>query len=271
MDVITGWLSNTFISAMYNPAAQALKDAYNNDLAARVSDLSSKITGPINTRITELENTPGVSADTIASLKDLSAGALKTAQNPSTSLSTISSATPSITARFNYLNQEAITQAAEWQQDQYTKANEIAAQQTADQSFNIYRLWETMKSVFIKYIWYIILVSVALLGGSLMSNRAIFRGWGFRLYYFVYGTIIFPLSYFIAIKDYFMRDDRHLPKFFAILAPLLNRKNHSAVTRVLFFPFVYNHPTDVEAAVAEAAGAIAAGNFIATPATPATT
>jgi len=97
---------------------------------------------------------------------------------------------------------------------------------------------------------------VAFLGGSLMSNRMVLKSWGFRLYYFVYGTILFPLSYFIAIKDYFIRDNGKFPKFYAILAPILNRKHHMAVTNVLFFPFVFNHPDDIQAAVA--AGAVAA-------------
>ena len=100
------------------------------------------------------------------------------------------------------------------------------------------------------------LLALALFGGSLMSNRAILRSWGFRLYYFVYGTLLFPLSYFIAIKEYFM-GGKKLPKFFAILAPLVNKKNHMLVTNVLFFPFTYNHPDDIAIAEAMMRGALA--------------
>ncbi len=225
------------------------------------------VTGPINTRITQLQNTPGVSANTMAALKDLSHGALQTAKNPSTSLSTVSSAIPSITARFNVLNEQAITEAAQWQQQQLDDSRKSEEEQLADKTFNIYRLINNMKRVFVKYLWVFILAVVALLGGSLMSNRAIFKPWGFRFYYFVYGTLIFPLSYFIAIKHYFTSGDRHLPKFFAILAPLINEKNHMAVTKALFFPFIYSHPNDAQMDAALAAGAIAAGPFGALPAT----
>jgi len=265
MDIIT----NFFSSALYDPVAQGLKDVYNNNLAGKVSQLSEMVTGPINTRISELENTPGVSSNTVKALKELGSGALTTAQNPSTSLSTISAAIPTIQTRFNILSQQATAEATQWKQDQTNKAEMDLKQQEEDKSFNIYRLMNTIKTVFIQYIFYFILLALALFGGSLMSNRAILRSWGFRLYYFVYGTLLFPLSYFIAVKEYYM-GDKNLPKFFAILAPLVNKKNHMLVTNVLFFPFTYNHPDDIEEAEARKRGALAHSAVVSsdTPDTP---
>jgi hypothetical protein len=171
-------------------------------------------------------------------------------------LSTVSAAIPSIQTRFNLLSQQANAEATQWTQDQADKAAADSQQQEDDKTFNIYRLMRNIKNILFKYIFYFILLAVALLGGSLMSNRAILRSWGFRLYYFVYGTLIFPLSYVIAIKDYYA-GGKKIPKFFAIFAPLINKKNHMLMTNVLFFPFAYNHPDDIAAAEARARGALA--------------
>jgi hypothetical protein len=250
--VSMSFIADWFSSALWTPASQALKDAYNVNLAERVSYLYGRVTGPFKARITELENTPGVSASTIVSLKNLTNNALTIAKNPSTSLTAVSDAIPAFTAQFNLLNEEAKLQAAIWQQQQLDESKVASEKEVADQKFNIYRLMGTIKDTFIKFIWWIILAVVALFGGSVMSNRAFNKAIGFRIYYFIYGTLLFPLSYIVLIKNmitYFTTEDSEIQEdskvvFYSILAPLLNRANHRIFINVLFFPFVFNKPAE---------------------------
>ena len=77
------------------------------------------------------------------------------------------------------------------------------------------------------------------MGSSLASNAAINLPIQFRIYYMVYGFILFPVSLIQGIMNYFSNKTL----FYALWAPLITQRYHSNIYNMLLFPFVYNDLT----------------------------
>jgi hypothetical protein len=192
----------------------------------------------MNKRIAELEATPGVSADIVQNMRNLVSNTLEKLKNPTNiSLNTLQQDFITIQSQFNLINEQAKTAARHFNQNQVDAA---ATATPSDDSFNMYRFFNNILSIVTKYLVIIILIVLALLGGSLMSNRAIHQSISFRIYYMIYGSLLFPISYYIIANDFFTTGARVVPNFHALLAPLIPDDNLMAVTKVILFPFVYS-------------------------------
>jgi hypothetical protein len=241
MDAILGLLNNTFFKAIYDPAVSALKDTYNANFKSTVDSIAASVFGPMETRLAELRNTNGVSAQTINKMEDLIYNIKERLKDPGTiTLDRLKDDWALLQTEFSTLEAQAKSEAAAFARQQATEAEAQVTQAEEDKTFNFYRLLERIKQTALKYIFVLIVFAIALFGGSLMSNRAVTQTLLFRIYYFVYGTLLFPLSYFVIITDFTVNGK--LPHMYAILAPIFESKNHMVTVRTLLFPFMYTKP-----------------------------
>jgi hypothetical protein len=171
--------------------------------------------------------------------------------NPtSISLTTLQNQYITIQSRYALLDNQARTEEAAYAADQAGSADLSGNTVTgvdisggvavSNNEFNIYSFAIRTTNIFVKYLWLILLIVFGLIGGSLMSNRAIGLSIAFRIYYLVYGSLLFPISYGLIIYQYFSSGMVDRPHFYALLAPLIPSDNMSLITKTIFFPFVYN-------------------------------
>jgi hypothetical protein len=241
MDAIQSFLSNSIFKAVYDPVANTLREQYNTHLADKVNQISQAVFGPMEARYNELMEQPGVKKDTLLSLRDLLDGAKAKIADPSTiNLNNLTIDWFNIQQRYNLLNEQAKQEADYFVREQAKEAEQQVTQAEEDKTFNIYRMFSRILETLRKYMFVLIIIAIALLGGSFMSNRAVNQSFLFRLYYLVYGTLLFPLSYYVVIQDFTVQG--RLPHMYAILAPLFESKNFMATTRTLLFPFMYTKP-----------------------------
>ena len=94
------------------------------------------------------------------------------------------------------------------------------------------RMWDTGKF----YLLIAIGIGLALWGGSMASNAAIDKPVSIRFFYFIYGTILFPLSFAFAL---YRSMTGVQGSYHAMLAPLIAEPVYSQTARYLLFPFIY--------------------------------
>lgn len=110
------------------------------------------------------------------------------------------------------------------------KANEVFSARRL-----LMRMWNTGKY----YLFIFILLGLALWGGSMSSNAAINKPVAIRAYYFIYGSLLFPLSFAFAIYRSFTGQSG---SYYAMLAPLVPRPVYSSIAQYLLFPFLFDPP-----------------------------
>ena len=225
---ITNWFQNTFLKATYDPAADQLKQIYNNNVQSNLIGLQgtvASIGGGLGSAIMSI---PGISSATT--------GALRALQNESqVILNSAKSMTPG--------------QIAQAHADLKAKADALEARATAegvsveslqpeDTSFNFNRF---MNNVFMNTLYtiiFFIVLALALLGSSLAANAA-FRNkkpTPYIIYYMVYGFILFPISLILGLLSMFRKEKL----FFSIWAPLHKGWTSNPLYNLFLLPFIYN-------------------------------
>jgi hypothetical protein len=76
----------------------------------------------------------------------------------------------------------------------------------------------------------------AFLGSSLAANSAIFKPVPFRIYYMIYGFILFPVAIGFGIKHFFEKKQL----FYAFWAPLHKGFTPNPLLNLLLLPFIYS-------------------------------
>jgi hypothetical protein len=148
-----------------------------------------------------------------------------------------------------------------------TEAKDTKAKKEADtkaalkervenQKFSPTRLLVRTWNKFKMYILYLTIAIAALLGGSMTSNAMFETPVYMRFYYFVYGTLLFPIAFIFAAMRYAYG---HKGMYHAILAPLVEGPVTNPVLAGLLYPFTYTGATTLVAAlpVIEQGGAVA--------------
>jgi len=225
---ITNWFQNTFIKATYDPAADQLKQIYNNNIQSNLVNLQgtvASIGGGLGSAIMSI---PGVSSATT--------GALTALQVESQNLlNSAKSMTPGQIAQAN-ADLKAKAEALEAR----AKAEGVSLEslQPEDTNFNLGRFMNTVLTNAMYTLIFCIVLALALLGSSLAANAA-FRAkkpQPYIIYYMIYGFIIFPLSLALGLASMLKKERL----FFALWAPLHKGWTSNPLTNLLLFPFVYN-------------------------------
>ena len=225
---IGDFFNNIIIKSTFDPAADQLKQLYRQNVTANLGTLRNtvgNIGGGLGNAILSI---PGIGPATMAGLSALqkeSEDLLKKANNMS----------PDQLAQANDdLQQKAYELQLRAQAE--GKTVEQVKEEENPNTFSFSRLFTKIYNNTVYIIAFFVILFLALLGSSLASNAAIDLPIAFRIYYMVYGFILFPISLLQGMYHYM--NNKKL--FYALWAPLIKRKYHSVVYTILLFPFVYN-------------------------------
>jgi len=214
---ITSLLGNKIFSSLYDPKADTLFADFRKKAEDSMNSLRDVVSKADSTKAI-INKIPGVSDSTKAELDKLLAESKSfTSSSSGLSPSAILGKKAEISAKINNLVQTAQEEGvAKKAKTEQKKKAELAAQAKGEVSMTklASKLYKRVKTI---AFWLIILI-LGLVGGSLASNGAIALPPYMRFYYFIYGSILFPISYIFAIKNYI--ENKPL-KFHSVLAPLV--------------------------------------------------
>jgi len=234
LNSIGDWFQNNLLKFTYDPAADALKQVYNASFQTNLGGLQSTVAnigGGLGGFITSV---PGISDATQAAY-----GALdKAAQD---ALNSANSMTPGQIAQKNdelkaehdriaaQANTEAAQAAAEAEEEKKTPIEDL-------ETFKFDRFLKKVFDNFTYMMIFFALLALAFLGSSLAANAAIHEPIAFRIYYMVYGFILFPISIGFGINHFFQKKQL----FYAFWAPLHKGSTSNPLLNVLLLPFIYS-------------------------------
>lgn len=232
---LTKWFTHAIFPSLSSSASESSSSAYNNTVDETTGGLVSGISGAGGGLGGALLTIPGVGSQL--------SSALATAQNDlSGAVGAASSYTPAQLAASNEaaekLRIETLQKAAAAKGQtvqQYQEEQAILANKT-------YSINDFFNTVFTNTIYlciFIAILALALLGSSLAANSAYNKPIAFRIYYMIYGFILFPVAICMGIYNY-MKGKK---LFHAIWAPLHETYiGKKTILNLFIFPFIYKKP-----------------------------
>jgi len=221
---------------MYDPNADKLAADFRARAASSLGSLTDTVTKGNQTQDI-LSKIPGVSADTKASLDSLLAEAKGFAASAAGSTpNTIAAKKDEVDTKIQNIVKKAQTEAKEKKVAVAEEKTAAVKEKVANQKFSVIRLAGRIWTQFKMYFLYLIIAILALWGGSMSSNAMISTPVYMRFYYFVYGTLLFPIAFIFALMRYTGGSGG---AYHAVLAPLIEGPVLNPVMAGLLYPFVY--------------------------------
>lgn len=239
LNSIGDWFQTTLLKLTFDPAGDVLKQVYRGSFQNNLGDLQStvgSIGGGLGSFITSVPGISQATQNAYASLQKASEDALAAAK----------SMTPGQIAEKNDELKALHNKIAEQANDEATKAALEAAQEKATpiEDLGKFKIDRFFKKIFANLTYIIIFFVVlffAFLGSSLAANAAIHKPIAYRIYYMIYGFILFPISIIFGIKHFFEKKQL----FYALWAPLHKGYSSNPLLNVLLLPFIYSaHDTN---------------------------
>ena len=230
-NAIGNWFQTTFLKLTYDPAGDLLKQVYRATFQNNLTNLQSTVGGIGGGLGNFVVSVPGISGATKSaynSLNKASEAALEAAK----------SMTPAQIAEKNDELRLEHDRIAEQANKEAAEAAEAEKRTPIDELFK-FRLDRFFKKIFDNATYIIIFFVVlflAFLGSSLAANAAIYKPVPFRIYYMVYGFILFPVSIILGIRNFL--DKKQL--FYAFWAPLKKGFTSNPILNFFLLPFVYS-------------------------------
>jgi hypothetical protein len=236
MDTVTSLLGNKMFASMYDPNADKLAADFRARAASSLGSLTDTVTKGNQTQDI-LSKIPGVSANTKASLDSLLAEAKGFAASAAGSTpNTIAAKKDEVDTKIQNIVKKAQTEAKEKKVAVAEEKTAAVKEKVANQKFSVTRLAGRIWTQFKMYFLYLIIAILALWGGSMSSNAMISTPVYMRFYYFVYGTLLFPIAFIFALMRYTGGSGG---AYHAVLAPLIEGPVLNPVMAGLLYPFVY--------------------------------
>jgi hypothetical protein len=236
MDTVTSLLGNKMFASMYDPNADKLAADFRARAASSLGSLTDTVTKGNQTQDI-LSKIPGVSANTKASLDSLLAEAKGFAASAAGSTpNTIAAKKDEVDTKIQNIVKKAQTEAKEKKVAVAEEKTAAVKEKVANQKFSVTRLAGRIWTQFKMYFLYLIIAILALWGGSMSSNAMISTPVYMRFYYFVYGTLLFPIAFIFALMRYTAGSGG---AYHAVLAPLIEGPVLNPVMAGLLYPFVY--------------------------------
>lgn len=236
METITSLLGNKMFASMYDPKADKLAADFRARAASSLGGLTDTVMKGNQTKDI-LNKIPGVSADTKASLDSLLAQAKSFTEGAAGSApNTIAAKKDEVDAKIQDLVKKAQVEAKDKKVEVAKAKAESIKEKVANQTFSFTRLVGRIWTKFKMYFLYLMIAILALWGGSMSSNAMIEMPVYMRLYYFVYGTLLFPIAFVFALMRY---TSGSTGAYHAILAPLIEGPILNPIMAGLLYPFTY--------------------------------
>jgi hypothetical protein len=228
-NLLSNWWNNTVLKATYDPAADALKSLYNQNISTGITNLGSTIAGLGGGLGGAITSIPGVSSTTVDALNGLK----KASQDI---MDKAQSMTPSQIAEANdKINQDYQTLLAKAQAEGTEAPPPPSTDLIGEAGYGMNKFFNTVFSTTMYIIIFAVVIFLAFLGSSLASNANIDKPLAYRIYYMIYGFILFPIPLIQGLINYF-----HKKKlFYALWAPLHKGYSSNAFMNLFLFPFVY--------------------------------
>ena len=244
MDTVTSLVGNKLFASMYDPNADKLAADFRARSASSLGSLTDTVAKGNQTQDI-LNKIPGVSPDTKASLDSVLAEAKTFSSSAAGSTpNTIAAKKDEVDTKIQAIVKKAQTEAKD------NKAAEAAAKTAAvkekveNQTFSPTRLVGRVWGRFKIYLLYLVIAILALWGGSMSSNAMFELPVYMRFYYFIYGTLLFPIAFIFAIMRYTGGSGG---AYHAILAPLIEGPILNPIMAGLLYPFTYTAATTLVA------------------------
>ena len=237
---LTKWFTHAIFPSLSSSASESSSSAYGNSVDATTGGVVSGISGAGGGLGGALLTIPGVG--------DQLSSALATAQNDlSGAVGAASAYTPAQLAASNEaaekLRIEKLQKAAAEKGQtvqQYQEEQAILANKT-------YSINDFFNTVFTNTLYlciFIAIMALALLGSSLAANSAYNKPFAFRIYYMIYGFLLFPVAICMGIYNY----TQGKKLFHAIWAPLHETYiGKKTILNLFIFPFIYKKPGTADA------------------------
>jgi hypothetical protein len=236
MDTLTSLLGNKMFASMYDPNADKLAADFRARAASSLGSLTDTVMKGNQTKDI-LNKIPGVSADTKASLDNLLAQAKSfTTGAAGSAPNTIAAKKDEVDAKIQEIVKKAQVEAKESKAVAVEKKKATIKEKVENQKFSVSRLAGRVWTKFKFYFFYLLIAILALWGGSMSSNAMIEMPIYMRFYYFVYGTLLFPIAFIFALMRY---TSGSAGAYHAILAPLIEGPITNPIMAGLLYPFTY--------------------------------
>jgi len=219
------------------PEQDQLSQQYRNRVLENTSNLSKSISKASDT-YDVAKQIPGVSQETLDTFKSIIDDAKtfyqtvdqETADAIATKRDTLELKTQQFvdTTQSDVKNKE---------KRELEKIEEEKKKEKENETFNPTRFTNNLLDIMKKSAFWIGLIILALWGGSMASNNAINESLAIRIFYFVYGTLLFPISYLFAMWRW-MTGESAKGKYHAFLAPIF-QKPTTWFIHVVLWPFTY--------------------------------
>ena len=236
-NAIANWFQTTFLKLTYDPAGDVLKQVYRATFQNNLTNLQTTIGGiggGLGNAIISMPGVSGATKNAYNSLNKASEAALEAAK--SMTPAQIAEKNDELIAEHNRIAEQANKEAKEAKEA--AEAAEAEKRTPIDELFR-FRLDRFFKKIFDNATYIIIFFVVlflAFLGSSLAANAAIYQPVPFRIYYMVYGFIVFPVSIILGIRNFL--DKKQL--FYAFWAPLKKGFTSNPILNFFLLPFVYS-------------------------------
>jgi hypothetical protein len=208
---IGDWFNNTIIKTTYDPAADALKQIYRQNISENLGILYQTIGGIGGGLGSVITSIPGIGEGTMA--------AFSTLQNEAENLfENAKNMTPGqIADKNDELTQRYNTILAQAKADNLTYEEELKKQgKPSEKGFSFSDFFKEIFNNTLYLSIFVICIILGLIGSSLAANAAINEPFAYKIYYMVYGFLLFPIPILRGIINFFNK--KRL--FYALWAPL---------------------------------------------------
>jgi len=238
LNSIGNWFQNHLLKFTYDPAADALKQVYNASFQTNLGGLQSTVAnigGGLGGFITSVPGISGATQSAYGALEKAAKDALDGAK--SMTPGQIAQKNDELQAEHDRIAAQANTEAAKAAAK--AKEDEEELKKTPIEDLETFKFDRFLKKVFDNFTYmmiFFLVLALAFLGSSLAANAAIHEPIPFRIYYMIYGFILFPISIAFGINNFFQKKKL----FYAFWAPLHKGSSSNPLLNVLLLPFIYS-------------------------------
>jgi hypothetical protein len=210
LNSIAEWFNNTIIKTTFDPAADALKQVYRQNVSQNLGMLQQTI-GNIGGGLGNvIFSIPGIGEPTriaMEALRNETEELMEKAK--SMTPDQIAEKNDEITRKYNEILARA-------KADGVTYEEQLKKEGIENKDFSITKFFNEIFSNTLYLSLFVLVIVLGLLGSSLAANAAVDKPFYYKIYYMVYGFILFPVPIIQAIFNHL----NHKRLFYSLWAPL---------------------------------------------------